>query len=1602
MKRAFFGAVVVIVFIMGVSPCFAVERLVPDQYTTIQSAIDAAADGDIIVVAEGTYNEDINLGGKQIVVTSLNPDDPAVVNATTILGTGSGAAVTFSGTESSDCKLEGLRITGGTTGGVLGNDTGAEILKCLITNNNKDGGGGGIHRVNGTISHCTITGNTGVSGGGLAGCHGTIRNCIIANNHGTVSSAVNNCDGSIINCTIVNNTTSPEGVGVMSNCDGIILNSIVWNNDNDLLHNCTAQISYCCMPFEYDDAIITEDPQLTPDYHLMNTSPCINSGDPEFISDPGQTDMDGQNRISSWQIDIGADEFDGAVKPKAYAGVDQSYADVPAMVTLEGVAYTEPNTVVIYQWLQVSGPEVILSDDTASITTFSPAEPGTYIFELIINDSVEESDPDRVGVVVGNHSPIADAGKTVYGSTRAVFLDGSGSYDRDGYGDLTYQWQQISGEPLTIVNSQTSKPIVQGFVQQYNIQRFEFELVVSDGLLFSRADTVELVVLPTFKDDTVYQVNPPFDPSKPTMIGFGGGNCNTGGGLSFNSGYRANANVITVTSYKKPYTAYGDLIIDYLHRMAPDYDQPIQTAGFSTGNMPAVEVAIYMNSTYTDPRYAVNRVSFLDASCRSEAANVELFLNSAVEGEPCWIDNYYSTGWGRYLSNTVNILFRNPPASHGTPVNWFYDSIFFYDSWPFDIYNGGIVAGEFISVVGPAKNLDMVSANGYYFELVGDYNSGDPGYLDYYNKDTYPDRLLQPVRLSGPEDGTVIGAEGVVLTCLGCVQAVRYQLLFGSSPSRVDHIVSETTLPPRQTIKQFPFETTYWTVKAFDMHGNSIYAEPLTIRSDHPYEPVENIDLRKRYPYIQLAVDEAEDGEHIVVEPGIYRENLDMQGKSLILTSTDPDDTFVVETTVIQGDDLAPVINFAGTEGPESIIAGFTITGGNGGVAGNGAFVNVRKCVIKNNRRNDKGGGLHKVQGTIDACEIIGNEAEIGGGLNNCHGTIRNCLIVGNSAMVGGGIRNCDGEIVNCTIVSNTTTTSGEGVLADCDGSFTNCIIWDNSPGVFTAHTAQMLYTCWPESDGLNGNLNVDPLFILNGEYHLQPASSCIDSGTISPVGGLSEKDHDGNLRNLDGDGDLTAIPDMGAFEYDNQNAVMAVLPKDMEFYYSEEGAIPEAQELSVINCGGALLNWQISEDCNWLSVSPESGQSPGNVSISVQPQGLAKGTYRYVLVISSGDAFNSAQRCKVTLHVDNNTLHVPGEYGTVQYAIDSSQKGDIVTVSPGTYWEDINFGGKKVTLTSTDPDSPTVVAATIIRGSGLNSVVTFTGTENHKSIVSGLTITGGNGGIAGNGAYAIIRKCTITDNHKDGAGGGIHKVNGSIEDCEIVNNSAVGGGGLSGSHAVVRNCLIAANTAQFGAGFKNCDGNIVNCTIVSNSATSEGEGVLADCDGMFTNCIIWGNSSNIFSNHTAQMLYNCWPQGDAINGNLNVDPLFADFENGDYHLQSSAGRWDSENEIWVMDAVTSPCIDTGNPSCVLADEPASSQNVRINMGVYGGTGWTSRTPDGWALLTDLNNDRSIDDNDLMMFIQYWLSSGEFIPADLNCSGVVNLADFSIFSDNWF
>jgi len=213
------------------SLCYGAQHLVPSSYATIQAAIDAASNGDEVVVGDGTYGA-INFNGKTITIRSVN--GPV---ATIIDGGGSGYVVTFetSTVGGASSVLNGFTIQNGATGIYCGKGY-LTISNCIITNNTGTTvntnivGGINAQYASFSMNNCTITDNTGwalynyPSGGGsltMTGCN------ITANSGGMLfNGATLNINKSIF---YNNNNT---GLRFSAVGDASIANSLFAQNDS--------------------------------------------------------------------------------------------------------------------------------------------------------------------------------------------------------------------------------------------------------------------------------------------------------------------------------------------------------------------------------------------------------------------------------------------------------------------------------------------------------------------------------------------------------------------------------------------------------------------------------------------------------------------------------------------------------------------------------------------------------------------------------------------------------------------------------------------------------------------------------------------------------------------------------------------------------------------------------------------------------------------------------------------------------------------------------------------------------------------------------------------------------------------------------------------------------------------------------------------------------------------------------------------------------------------------------------------------------------------------------------------------------------------------
>lgn len=201
---------------------------IPDDYATIQEGIDAATNGDTVLVHPGTYVENINFNGKNIVVGSLFllTGDTSYISQTTINGSDTSTVIIFHSGESMGSELIGFKIQNGYATGYPGSDLNGGGIRCLnnsnpllsnliITNNSSELGGGiFLKQSNPVIKNVKIVNNNSTnSSGGIGGFETSpiLSNVLIANNIAPAAGAIgffDYCDIVFINVTIGNNSST--------------------------------------------------------------------------------------------------------------------------------------------------------------------------------------------------------------------------------------------------------------------------------------------------------------------------------------------------------------------------------------------------------------------------------------------------------------------------------------------------------------------------------------------------------------------------------------------------------------------------------------------------------------------------------------------------------------------------------------------------------------------------------------------------------------------------------------------------------------------------------------------------------------------------------------------------------------------------------------------------------------------------------------------------------------------------------------------------------------------------------------------------------------------------------------------------------------------------------------------------------------------------------------------------------------------------------------------------------------------------------------------------------------------------------------------------
>jgi hypothetical protein len=186
--------------------------------------------------------------------------------------------------------------------------------------------------------------------------------------------------------------------------------------------------------------------------------------------------------------------------PAADAGANRS-VDEGTAVVLAGSGTDPDADALTFSWSQVAGTPVTLAGgDTASPSFTAPLlpinEPEVLTFQLVVDDGALASTAATVNVTVRNlnQAPVAEAMAPAAAQEGAsVMLDGLASYDPD-MDAITYLWIQVAGPAVVLSDPAATQPTFTTPLVGPSGATLAFHLVVSDGVVSSAPDVVEVAI----------------------------------------------------------------------------------------------------------------------------------------------------------------------------------------------------------------------------------------------------------------------------------------------------------------------------------------------------------------------------------------------------------------------------------------------------------------------------------------------------------------------------------------------------------------------------------------------------------------------------------------------------------------------------------------------------------------------------------------------------------------------------------------------------------------------------------------------------------------------------------------------------------------------------------------------------------------------------------------------------------------------------------------------------------------------------------------------------------------------------------------------------
>ena len=587
---------------------------------------------------------------------------------------------------------------------------------------------------------------------------------------------------------------------------------------------------------------------------------------------------------------------------------------------------------------------------------------------------------------------------------------------------------------------------------------------------------------------------------------------------------------------------------------------------------------------------------------------------------------------------------------------------------------------------------------------------------------------------------------------------------------------------------------------------------------------------------IQAAIDAAVTGDQIEVAPGTYSEAINFNGRAVRLYSSGG-----ASVTEINGTGYYHVVQCVSGEDANTILEGFTITGGNangppgedsvgGGMFNDQSSPTVTNCFFTGNAAFE-GAGMYNYyysSPAVTGCTFSGNSGTSGGGMYNylySSPTVTGCLFSANTATVnGGGIYNRDHShttVNNCTFRSNTADKGGGMYnLEYSSPAVTNCLFNSNiavqyGGGMFNYHCNPTLTNCT-----FSGNSGTSGGGMYNDDYSNPTLINCIlwedapdEIFNVSPSTPL--------VRYCDIQGGYIGVGNINNDPY----------------FVDTDNPDPD------------LWNFRLMLFSACIDAGSNTASNLALTDLAGNPR----------VVDGDNDSLDVVDMGVFELQPGIHNTTQNKWYVTIQVAIDDANNGDQIAAMPGTYYEAVNFLGKAVWLYSSGGPNDTT-----IDGTGAYHVVQCISGEGAGTVLEGFTITGGN-------AYGLF---------PDRCGGGMYNEGSSptVTNCTFSGNSAGDGGGMynyDNSSPTVTNCTFSGNSAGDGGGMYNYDNSsptVTGCTFTGNTVTSNGGGMSnIQSSPTVTGCTFSGNTTDygdgggMFNSQSSPAVTNCTFTGNTV-----------------------------------------------------------------------------------------------------------------------------------------